>query len=329
MSEQINLQYTVVRHPLPDFIYDGIRPYCTNANVYHSQPSDLIEKLAEKYHVKRQHIFLTAGIDEAIQLFAMAYGKESVVFVPTYTIYEEIPQFGNNAVTFEYSLHNFNYRVRAKEYPEATLICLVNPNNPCGTIPLETIIEMIELNPQAIITVDEAYGEFVGESMIPFVEKYDNLAVFRSFSKAYGMAGNRIGYVFAREAVIERIKTKTQWCNLSYLSVGAAMSALKHEEFFVRLREELVAERLLLEESIDKANLRTLTSLINSCLIVFEQESKAFEFVSYLKEYGITISHGNGNSNCGLDYRFVRIAIGRPHEMVIAREIIESFVAEE
>lgn len=325
MSDTINLQYTIIRHPLPDFIYDNLKTFSADANAYQSQPNALKEKLAIKHHINQENIFLTAGIDEAIQLFGMAYGTHTAIFTPTYTVYEEIPNFGNNKLETIHALNNTTYQINPQHYPDATLICVVNPNNPCGQTSVETIKQLVTNNPQAIVTVDEAYAEFVDFTMLHEVQNYPNLAVLRSLSKAYGMAGNRVGYVVAQPPVIEKIKSKTQWCNVSYLSVGAAITALDHEEYFEKIRQAIIIERKKLEETLTNSKLTLIPSLINACLIKFATESAAQHFVDYLAINNITISHGNGNSNTGLDTTFVRIAIGTPEQMSIARKIVEKY----
>ena len=94
-TESINLQYTTIKDPLPDFIYRGLAEYSKGANLYRPQPEILIEKLSKKLNVPKEMLYLTAGIDEAIQMFAKAYGKNAFVFTPTYTVYADVEEFVN------------------------------------------------------------------------------------------------------------------------------------------------------------------------------------------------------------------------------------------
>ncbi len=238
-SQKINLQYTTFTTPLPDFIYEGLRGYSKNANGYRPQPIDLIEKLAQKYNFPKEMIYLTAGADEAIQMFALAFGMKTYYFTPTYIVYHDTKDFYANATAID-ALKENTYTVPINKVPDATLIYLANPNNPCGYTSKEKVLELVKKNSQTIVVIDEVYAEFADLSIVDSVNKYSNLAVLRSFSKSYGMAGNRIGFIIASPNVIDKVKTKTQWANVSYLSVGAAMTALDHEAYFMDLRKGII-----------------------------------------------------------------------------------------
>ena len=96
MSDNIiNLQYTTIKDPLPDFIYKGLEEYSKNANGYKPQPKDLVDRLAKNHNVPSEMIFLTAGADEAIQMFIHAYGTNTYAFSPTYVVYSDAKEFGN------------------------------------------------------------------------------------------------------------------------------------------------------------------------------------------------------------------------------------------
>ncbi len=324
LSKLVNLQYTTIKDPLPNFIYQGLREYSAGANAYRPQPAALIEKIANKYHIPKEMILLTAGIDEAIQIFAKAYGQNAYVFTPTYSVYADVEVFGGKLHKID-SVSRGSYVVPVKKYADATLIYLANPNNPSGYTPKDKVMELIKLNPHAIVVIDEAYGNF-GDLMVDQeVKKYPHMVVFRSFSKDYGMAGNRIGYVVAHPDVLGKVKNFTQWANISYLSVGAAATALDHEEYFTKIISEI---NRLRDDFISFLKLQKYTvfpSYINAALIQFSSERAASAFVEYLAENNIVISHGNGNSNIGLDKSFVRFAIGNSKQMTYVKEVIRKY----
>ncbi|MBI3559723.1 aminotransferase class I/II-fold pyridoxal phosphate-dependent enzyme [Candidatus Gottesmanbacteria bacterium] len=323
-APQINLQYTTIKDPLPDFIYEGLKEYSSGANLYRPQPDILVEKLAKKHHVPKERIYLTAGIDEAIQMFAHAYGQHAYVFTPTYVVYKDVEEFGGK-LTRIFSISNKQYVINPTARPDATLIYLANPNNPSGITPKEKVLELVRNNKHAIVAIDEAYGAFANLSVIDEVVNYPNMAVFRSFSKGYGMAGNRIGYMIANPSIIKVVMNKTQWSNVSYLSVGAAVTALDHEEYFEKMRLDINARRDVLTEFLSKHKYAIIPSQINAVLLKFPNEKDATGFVEYLKKHNVTVSHGNGTSNIGLDHSFVRISIGNAKQMQSVREVIKRF----
>lgn len=320
----INLFYTTIKEPLPDFIYEGLKEYSAGANLYRPQPEELINKLARKHNLPPKMFFLTAGIDEAIQIFAKTYGQNAFVFTPSYVVYTDVEVFGGK-LTQLYSIKNNQFEISTDEIKGATLIFLANPNNPAGVTQVDKVIELIKNNSYAIVVIDEAYAEFSNLSVIKETTRFSNLAVFRSFSKAYGMAGNRIGYVVAKEKIIGQLKSRTQWANVSYLSVGAAMAALNHEDYFQKMRQGINQRRDDFDRFLTKSGFTTIKSNINAVLLKFPSVERATEFVNFLKDNEIVVSHGGGKSNIGLDQTFVRIAIGTKNQMDEVKKVITQF----
>jgi len=321
----INLQYTTIKDPLPDFIYEDLKRFSREANFYHPQPEELIEKLSQKHYLPKEMFYLTAGCDEALQMFILTYGKNTLVFTPTYVVYSDVEVYGGR-LTKIYSIFDSQYKINSQKYSQVKLIILANPNNPSGYTEKSEVIKLIENNRHAVVIIDEAYGEFAPElSVIKLVPKYKNLAVLRSFSKDYAMAGNRVGYIIASPELISSVRNKTQWSNVSYLSVGAAISALNHEEYFAKIRECIHKRREKFISFLRKAGFTVLPSKINAVLIKFSTEKQAGNFVKFLKQHKIIISHGNGNSNIGLDFSFVRIAIGNKEQMDKVVDVIKNF----
>lgn len=328
MDAKINLQYTTFTTPLPDFIYDGLKEFSKNANGYRPQPTNLLEKLACKQKISQETIFLTAGADEAIQLFTLAFGqkKKVYIFIPTYAVYQDMKDFGADVVTIN-ALHNKDYKISTALIPDASLIYLANPNNPFGFTSREKVLELVKNNPQAIVVIDEVYAEFADLFVIGEVEKYPNLAVLRSFSKSYAMAGNRIGFIVANQNILAKIKTKVQWANVSYLSVGAALAALEHEKYFVDLRNTVIQTRDMFFSFLQEKGFRVFPTKINAVLLQFVNEKEGTRFATCLQNNNFVISHGNGNSNVGLDKSFVRISIGTKEEMEKIKKVLEKFTA--
>lgn len=324
MNDTIHLEYTIITTPLPDFIYEGLKDYSRNANAYRPQPKELIAKLATKHSLSENMIFLTEGADEAIRLFALAYGKETYIFPPTFISYGELGEFYANVHQVN-ALQDNNYAIDTSKKPDATLIYLVNPNNPFGITQTEKVIELIENNQQAIVVIDEVYAEFSDVSVIQEVKKYKNLAIIRSFSKAYGMAGNRIGYVVTSPEIIEKLITKTQWANVAALSTGAAQIVLDHEAYFIKMRDAIIAKRKTLVTFLTSQGFICLPSHINCVLLRLPSEEQAEKLVTHLKDNHIIVSHGNGHSNIGLDKTFIRIAIGGDDELAALQSALSSF----
>lgn len=320
----IDLKFTTIKSPVPSFIYEGLAEFSADANTYQSQPRVLLEKIAQKLEIPTDMIFLTAGTDESIQLFSKIYGRNAYVFTPTYNVYTDVKVFGGTLTEIE-SMKDDVYTIDSKHIPDATLIFLANPNNPAGETSRDAILALVQENPDAIIAVDETYAEFADLSVVSHVKHQKNLVVFRSFSKAYGMAGNRIGYCIAQKPILDMIRPRVQWANVSYLSVGAAVTALDHEEYFQSMRDEIIALREGAEKLMRSSGFHMIPSHINAVLTRFDTEGEATRFVDYLKAHDIEVNHGNANSNIGLDNSYVRIAIGTRDDMKTFFEVVQSY----
>lgn len=322
---KINLQYTTINNPLPDFIYEKLESFSKNANAYHPQPVELVEKIAKKHNLPAEMIYLTAGIDEAIQMFAKAYGQNAFVFTPTYVVYSDVEEFGGS-LTRLFSLENNEFKIKTDTIPNASLIFLANPNNPSGITPKESVIQLIKNNPNAQVVIDEAYGEFADESVIDQVKKYPQLTVLRSFSKAYGMAGNRVGYIIAHPEVVAVVKNKSQWSNISYLSVGAAITALDHEDYFEKMRNDISERREEFSAFLQSSGYTVIPSKINAILLKCVSEEEGAKLADHLVKNNFIFNHGNGNSNIGLDSSFIRIAVGNKEQMQTLKETLQKYI---
>lgn len=323
-NQTINLQYTTIKNPLPDFIYEGLREYSKNSNLYQPQPPELVEKLAKKHNLPKEVIYLTAGADEGIQMFALTYGQNAYVFTPTYVVYSDVEEFGGKLTRLN-SVKGTEFIISTDKIDDATLIFLANPNNPSGFTPREKVLELVKNNQHAIVVIDEAYAEFANLSVIDQVKDHPNMAVLRSFSKSYALAGARVGFIVAAPEIIAKVKNKTQWCNVSYLSIGAALVALEHEDYFAKIREDINRRREEFISFLKGKGFSVFPSKINAVLLKFHSEDEATKLVNYLNENDIIVSHGNGNSNIGLDKSFVRIAIGRSEQMEKVKEVISNY----
>jgi histidinol-phosphate/aromatic aminotransferase/cobyric acid decarboxylase-like protein len=320
----INLQYTTIKTPLPDFIYQGLAEYSKTANLYHPQPQELITKLADKHHLPREMIYLTAGIDEALMMFAATFGENSFTFTPTFTVYQDVKEFGGHLNQI-FSVTGIDYRISTDKIPRASLIFLANPNNPSGYTPKEKVLKLIENNPHAIIVIDEAYSQFANLTIIDHVKKYPHAVVLRSFSKDYAMAGNRLGFIVASPKIISQVQPKAQWSNVSWLSVGAAITALNHEDYFKNIRTDINTRRDSFIHFLKAQGFQVFPSRINAVLLKFKNSKPATQFVRYLKHHRIIVSQGNGNSNIGLNDSYIRIAIGTPDQMSTVRQVISRY----
>lgn len=224
--------------------------------------SDLADYLAEESGVRlpAQQIWAANGSNEVISQLMTAFagnGRTVLSFEPTYSMY---PEYARNCyatyvagarTASDYSLDVAQARQLLDEQRPA-LVLLASPNNPTGTaLDLGQLVELLEAaqttgpdeGTASIIVVDEAYAEFRRDgvpSALTLLEKYDNLAVIRTMSKAFGAAGLRLGYMAACQTIIDQVTVVRLPYHLSAITQAAARAALAHRD---QLREQVAAIR--------------------------------------------------------------------------------------
>jgi histidinol-phosphate aminotransferase len=178
------------------------------------QPSALIENYARYSDVKESQVLASRGADEAIELLIRTFcipGKDSItICTPTYGMYAISAATCNVAVNTVPLTSDWQLDPQLTDkLNNSSLLFICNPNNPTGSTltpaQIEPIIDV--LSAQCIVVVDEAYIEFSSTlTMANLIEKYDNLVILRTLSKAFGLAGLRCGFMLANEEIIELTK---------------------------------------------------------------------------------------------------------------------------
>ncbi len=151
-----------------------------------------------------EQIALTNGVDEAIHVLFETFldaGDELLLPVPTYTMYEVYATATDARIVAIQAADNLEFpfeRLLAAITPRTKIIAIANPNSPSGTVATRAqLIDSVLLSPQASVLFEEAYFHFYGETVIDLVGTIPNLIVARTFSKAYGLAGLRLGLLAA------------------------------------------------------------------------------------------------------------------------------------
>jgi histidinol-phosphate aminotransferase len=196
------------------------------------------------------------------------------------------------------------------------MVYIANPNNPTGTY-LDKIeySKLVNGIPDHVLLIaDEAYYEYardISDYPPALSHRKDNVIVLRTFSKAFGLAGFRIGYAIAHEALISQMmKTKLTF-EPTTTAQAAALAAYKDEEFIQKSVDLVNHERSKLYEFFDKHNIQYVKSISNSVIMIFDSNEEAIDFTQKMLEQGVILRRVNsfGLPNC------VRITIGTEQEM--------------
>ena len=225
-------------------------------NDYPNTYSDgLRDALAELYGLERENFVAGSGSDETLDIAFktfMDWGERVAVPVPSYTLYDYFVSMNGGRAEQVMLTDDFQLDVDAMLKPDVKMMIMPSPNNPTGNSFRERdIIEVLEKFDGPVI-VDEAYGEYAGRSMIPRVDEFGNLIVMRTFSKAYAMASLRVGYSVANKELAGMMNCVKIPYSLNRVSEGAAIAAVKDQEF-IRKSVKLVSDnRPKLSKGLEK-----------------------------------------------------------------------------
>ncbi len=171
----------------------------------------LREILADQYDVEPDQLVIGNGSNEGILNTFLIFGgagRTVLYFTPTYTMYGRVAQVLGMTIAAEpvglpYELDAARVRIAVEDH-RPDLICLCSPNNPTGNlVPQDAILAAAEEAPEALVLVDEAYAEFAGTTMLPYLPSHPNLALSKTFSKVRGAAGLRVGVLVLHPKVAE------------------------------------------------------------------------------------------------------------------------------
>ncbi len=206
--------------------------------------------LAAHFGVRPSEMLMTNGVDDAIKLICDTFvdpGDELAVPTPTFSMYEFFQGVaGGKTVTVPYTsdLQMPVERILKAINRRTRWVAIANPNNPTGTlIPKEELRRLLRSAPEAAILVDEAYYDFCGESILPWIRRYPNLIVARTFSKAFGLAGLRLGFLFANAKLAALLRRAHAVFPVNVIALGCALEAIKHEGYVTRYAAAVKANR--------------------------------------------------------------------------------------
>ena len=220
--------------------------------------AELKSVLAKVKSVAPENIFLGNGSDEVIDLIYRTFanpGKDKVIICPpTYGMYKVSANINDVEIINIPLLPNFQLDKQAifetiEQDPAVKLIFICSPNNPTGNLieGIEVVIQKFN----GIVVVDEAYIDFSPESSkAQSINQYNNLIVLQTLSKAWGLAGTRVGFAFAQSEIIALLNKIKPPYNISTLNQQQAIAKLSHPEEFESERNDILAERERLEKEL-------------------------------------------------------------------------------
>lgn len=274
---------------------------------------DPVEAIAAEFlGLERDQVLLTNGVDEAIHLVCETYlepGDEALIVVPTFSMYEIYARATGADVLAICTAKDFGFPTAAvltSISDKTKLIAIANPNNPTGkVVPRERLVDIIEEAPDAAVLIDEAYFEFYGRTLMDLVGKYENLFIARTFSKAYGLAGFRVGVLAGSATQMKLVRRVSSPYNVNGVALACLPEALADREYVSGYSAEVRASRRRLEDELAQLGIQYWPSQANFVLARFGEFRKAL--IEAMRARGILVRDRNSDPGCE---GCVRITIG-------------------
>lgn len=301
-----------------------------NFNRYPDNDSiDIRKAYANVIGVSEENIIAGNGSDEMISLIIdtqITKRKTVLTINPDFSMYDFYTSLNDGIIKKyntekdgEFSVSKF---ITYGKKVEPKVIIFSNPNNPTGhVISNEDILYILDSFKESLVVVDEAYYEFYGQSMISYIEKYKNLVVTRTLSKAWGLAALRVGFLIANKNLIEELSKNKVPYNLNTISQVIATNVLRHPEKILENVEEVVYERERLYKNLKNIEERCSKKIVfykSKANFIFGRSVIKEEIKRVLDDNGILIRYFKDDS--------FRITVGSSLENDLVVNVIESAV---
>jgi len=289
-----------------------------NLNIYpDGNSSDVKQALSDFYKINPDNIIIGNGSEEIIDMLInimISPGEEVIFANPTFIKYEiTVKKFSGICIKvplndqFQHDLNEMYLRINEK----TKVIFICNPNNPTGTVvdkeELKSFIKKVRED--ILIVIDEAYYEYMSDASDPkifeLIKKHENVVLLRTFSKAYGLAGLRVGYCIAQPQLITILNKVRNPFNVNTLAQTAASAALNDQQHVSDSKEFNEAGKLFLYKHLNKIGYQYIATEANFMMINVKTDSE--KVYRLMLEEGIVIRPGN---SLGLP-NWIRVTIGR------------------
>lgn len=307
-------------HPPPQDVVDEIVAAVQGSALNRYPDRDATElrrRLADFIGLDPSQIWIANGSNEVLLHLMLAYGgagRTALVFEPTYSLHSIVARIAGTGVEAGERNDDFLIDVDAamdvtrRIQPDVMMLC--SPNNPSGRSEPLVSTEALAEQDVGLVVVDEAYGEFAGTEASAFrlLDQHPNLVVVRTFSKAWSLAGIRLGYAVADANVIEDLRRVGLPYHLSVVAQVAGTAILRHAAALSDSVASIVSERDRLIEGLRGLDVMTVGSDANFVLFRAGDAARVWQG---LLDRGVLVRHYLGDPRLN---DFLRVTAGLPEE---------------
>lgn len=303
-----------------------------NPNLYPDSDSKKLREMMDLYYgCNKDNIMVGNGSSEIINTVINAYcekGDKVMSFVPSFSMYQTYcdlcgAEYVGVETESDFS-QNIDKLIQAANEINPKIVILCNPNNPTGyETSREDIVKLLEGIQNSLIILDEAYADFSDNSVINLIDSYENLIVMRTLSKAFGLAGLRVGALIANSETVKYIwKVKVPY-NINILSQYAAEQALANIDRVHEYINSVKKHRNELSEKLESLNLQVYPSGANFIFV----KTPVDNLFEKLMECGVLIRKFNYKGNV---YNRITVGTREENEILIyeIKKIIEGAIYE-
>jgi len=287
-------------------------------------------KLAKYLNLFPSEVLPSNGTDEAIKIIMDAYldtDQELILLTPSFTMYEIYALIAGAKIQHILYKADFSFPLEdilAAISQTTRMIIIGNPNNPTGTIVKQTDIERIlKKAKNALVIIDEAYFHYYGKSSKGLIRSYSNLVVLQTFSKAFGLAGLRIGYIMANSAIIETLQKVISPYSVNKFAQIAAIASIEDMDFINQKVEEIRKNRQFLINQLQYLGVEVIPSEANFIIAYFGEKMQ--KVYTLLNNFGILV---RDQSKKPLLKNYLRITIGTKDECILLVKAIQKIYSE-
>jgi histidinol-phosphate aminotransferase len=273
--------------------------------------------LAGHLGVGAEQVVITCGADEALFLIASAYlgpGAKAVVADPSFSMFRVVSESVGAemlrvALDDEFQMPR-DALLQAVRDPSVGVAWLCSPNNPTGKLlPRGLVVEALAAAPDVLMCIDEAYYEISGVTCADLIQTYANAALVRTFSKGYGLAGARVGYLVAQPAVTQVIESIRLPQNMTAFGIAAACRAFADQDGLRSRVEEIKAERARLTSELQRRGWRVEPSEAN--FVLARPPRPAADVAEWLQLGGLIARSYAGSPRLS---EYLRLSVRSPDE---------------
>lgn len=287
----------------------------------------LVKAAADYYGLSPKQAFVGNGSDEILAFaFAAFFKPDKPILFPdiTYSFYKVYAKLYN--LQTELIPLNEQFHVEAEAYNKDNGgVIIPNPNAPTAQLlPLNDIRKILDMNPDQVVVIDEAYIDFGGESAVSLINDYPNLLVVQTLSKSRSLAGLRVGFAFGSEELMDglnRIKNSFNSYTIDRLAMAGAIAALQDEAYFRDTTEKVIRTREHTVQQLKELGFKVTDSKANFVFISHPSVSAKLIF-QQLREKGVLVRYFDQPR---ID-EYLRVSIGTDEEMAAFVQALKEII---